>query len=54
MIASRALLVTLLAGLATALPRGRRDSAINEPAVSAPNGTPITAGTQPMQVKSKY
>jgi len=48
MIASRALLVSLLAGLATALPHARRDSSINEPAVSAPNGTPITAGTQPM------
>jgi len=48
MVASCALLVTLLAGLATALPHGRRDSSINEPAVSAPNGTPITAGSQPM------
>lgn len=41
---------TLFSGLAMALPqRLARDSSINEPAVSAPNGTPITEGTQPMQ-----
>lgn len=48
MIASRVLLVALLSGFATALPHRVRDSAINEPAVSAPNGTPITDGAQPM------
>lgn len=48
MIASRVLFVALLAGFASALPHARRDSSINEPAVSAPDGIPITAGTQPM------
>lgn len=35
----------LLSSFAAALPRP--DSAINEPAVSAPDGTPITEGTKP-------
>jgi len=39
---------TLFSGYVAALPH-RRDSAVNEPAVSAPDGTPITEGTQPMQ-----
>ncbi|KAJ3573968.1 hypothetical protein NP233_g2094 [Leucocoprinus birnbaumii] len=48
MITSRVLIAALLTGFAQALPHRIRDSAINEPAVSAPNGTPITDGSQPM------
>jgi plastocyanin len=35
----------LLSGFASAIPHKIRDSSINEPAVSAPNGSPITDGT---------
>lgn len=38
----------LLSGFAAGLPRP--DSAINEPAVSAPNGTPITDTSSPQYV----
>ncbi|KAL9715110.1 hypothetical protein Ac2012v2_001770 [Leucoagaricus gongylophorus] len=48
MITSRAVIAVLFAGLAAALPHRARDSSINEPAVSAPDGTPVTQGTQPM------
>jgi len=48
MITSRAIVSILLAGFAAALPHHIRDSSINEPAVSAPDGTPVTQGTQPV------
>jgi len=48
MITSRAVIAVLFAGFAAALPHRARDSSINEPAVSAPDGTPVTQGTQPM------
>ena len=40
--------LALLSGFVDALPRP--DSSINEPAVSAPNGTPITASSMPEYV----
>lgn len=54
MIVSRVLVATLLSAFATALPHRVRDSAINEPAVSAPNGTPITEGAEPMYVGFEF
>lgn len=48
MIASRIIFLALLSGLVNGLPHRVRDSSTNEPAVSAPDGTPITEGSQPM------
>ncbi|XP_006458164.1 hypothetical protein AGABI2DRAFT_190521 [Agaricus bisporus var. bisporus H97] len=49
MIASRIIFLALLSGFVNALPHSVRDSSINEPAVSAPDGTPITEGAQPAE-----